>query len=404
MADDILVSFVLATYNRKDILRRILGRIEACGLPRQKYEIFVVDNASTDGTVDQIATQKPDGQLLALDQNCGSCAKALAVPRTRGTYVIFLDDDSFPLDGSVQQLIDHFQADDRLGAAGFVVHLPDSRKECSALPNVFIGCGVGFRRSALMQVGNLDLSYFMQAEEYDLSFRLIQDGYRVQTFEDLHVLHLKTTTARQSKRQVYYDIRNNYTLALNFLPSPWLEEYLSDWQQRYSWLAEDADAQESFTNGKLSGSLRGYWRRLWRGPARLNQQEMDLLWGIHFIRTEMNNLKFGGASSVLFADLGKNIYPYYLAATDLGLKVTAILDARFAVSGRTYRDIPIVTYAAGLSLPADAIVISNSSPVHATLAWTRLRRATNLPVYRCHSRWAPSQCAGARQEQEAIPT
>ena len=93
----------------------------------------------------------------------------MALSKTRGKYVVFLDDDSFPLPGSVPRMVRHFQADPMLGAAVFTVTLPDGSRECSAYPDVFIGCGTGFRRRALEQAGGLPEDFFMQAEEYDLS-------------------------------------------------------------------------------------------------------------------------------------------------------------------------------------------------------------------------------------------
>ena len=46
-------------------------------------------------------------------------------------------------------MVEHFEAMPSLGAAVFTVTLPDGSRECSAYPDVFIGCGVGFRRAAL---------------------------------------------------------------------------------------------------------------------------------------------------------------------------------------------------------------------------------------------------------------
>ena len=53
-------------------------------------------------------------------------------------------------------------------------------RECSAYPDVFIGCGTGFRRQALVEVGGLPEDFFMQAEEYDLSLRLLDAGWTVE--------------------------------------------------------------------------------------------------------------------------------------------------------------------------------------------------------------------------------
>ena len=200
MPTDVSVSFVLATHNRRAITLDTLNNLLTTGRPTSPFEVIVVDNASTDGTAQAVRTQFPTVTLLAEAQNLGSCAKALGVDRAAGRFVVFLDDDSYPRPGTIDRMIEHFEADPQLAAAGFRVHLPDGREECSAFPDVFIGCGVGFRASALSEVGGLDRALFMQAEEYDLSFRLINAGYQVRTFDDLHVDHLKTPCARRSNR------------------------------------------------------------------------------------------------------------------------------------------------------------------------------------------------------------
>src|SRR5438105_3645348 len=203
------VSFLISTYNRCAVLLQTLERVKACGLPREQFEIFLVDNASPDGTAEAVAELHPDVRLFPLRRNLGPCAKNIGLKAARGEYVIFLDDDSFALPGATARMIDHFENDPRLGAAVFTITLPDGSRECSAYPDVFIGCGTGFRRQALEQVGGLPEDFFMQAEEYDLSLRLLDAGWSVRTFDDLHVKHLKTPGARYSERGKQFDVRNN---------------------------------------------------------------------------------------------------------------------------------------------------------------------------------------------------
>src|SRR5688572_5803311 len=246
------VTFLIAAYNRRDVLLNTLRQLRRCGLPPESFETILVDNASTDGTAEAVTAAFPEVLLIREKVNCGACAKNAGLPLARGRFVVFLDDDSYPLPGSVARMVRHFEADPSLGAAVFDVQLPDGSGECSAYPNVFIGCGTGFRRRALAQVGGLPDDFFMQAEEYDLSLRLLAAGWDVRRFDDLHVAHLKTPTARKSTRTTRLDVRNNLTLIARYFPDRWVTPFALDWANRYAMLA----------------AARGHRLAHWRGGPR----------------------------------------------------------------------------------------------------------------------------------------
>ena len=184
------ISFVLATFNRGpvliDCLRQTLDRC-ATELPSPSnagsVEILIVDNASTDGTPELVAATfatESRIRLIRRARNEGPVAKNHALPQARGQFIVFLDDDAFPLPGALPRMLAHFAADPTLGAAVFNVLLPDDTPECSAYPDVCIGAGTAFRADVLRQVGGLPPEFFMQAEEYDLSFRILGAGYRIE--------------------------------------------------------------------------------------------------------------------------------------------------------------------------------------------------------------------------------
>src|SRR5262249_21335860 len=151
--------------------------------------------------------------------------------------IVFLDDDSYPLPSSIERMVEHFDEDPQLGAAVFTVTLPDGSRECSAYPDVFIGCGTGFRKEAINEVGALPDDFFMQAEEYDLSLRLLQGGWAIRSLDDLKVEHLKTPNARRSWRTMRLDVRNNYIVAMRYMPREWVREFTFDWLRRYDEIA-----------------------------------------------------------------------------------------------------------------------------------------------------------------------
>ena len=372
------ITFLIAAYNRRDVLLKTLRHVRHCGLPAETFETILVDNASTDGTADAVAAAFPQVILIRERINRGACAKNSGLGIARGRYVVFLDDDSYPLPGSVDRMIRHFESDPDLGAAVFEVELPDGSRECSAYPNVFIGCGTGFRRRALQQVGGLPEDFFMQAEEYDLSLRLIAAGWDVRRFNDLHVAHLKTSTARKATRTTRLDVRNNLTLIGRYFPERWVMPFSIDWAKRYAMLAAARGHRVAHWQGITEAAVRAM-RGIERRPLSTEAFEK-------FVR--VNEITQGlsaagvklGLKTILLADLGKNVLAYWMAAKACGIQVAAVADDALGGRGWTYRGVPILTNDQARRAPFDAVVISNMSPVHAALRRNDWRRAQRRPV------------------------
>jgi GT2 family glycosyltransferase len=358
-----LVSFVVSTFNRRDVLLQTIEQIHRCGLKADEYEILIVDNASTDGTSDALRHHHPLIHLLHQEYNAGPVSKNVAIRASKGRYVVFLDDDSFPLPGAVARMMKHFDANPRLGAAVFTITLPDGSRECSAYPDVFIGCGTGFRRAALEHVGGLPVDFFMQAEEYDLSLRLLAAGYDVRTFDDLHVTHLKSPTARASERVTMFDVRNNLVLITRYFPRQWVLPFAKDWLRRYRLIAKSKGHELAYFKGLVSGLLR----TMRPGNRRpVNDATFEKLVKLETTAARMARAaQAHGLRRVLFLDFGKNMLPYYLAARRCGLEIVAIADERLGGEDRKYRGIPLIKDAAARALAFDAAVVSNLSPVHA---------------------------------------
>jgi GT2 family glycosyltransferase len=375
------VAFLLSSYNRRAVVLRTLAQLrevsEHCGVPTQT---IVVDNASTDGTADAIANAFPEVTLLREPINRGACSKNVGLTHTTAPYIIFLDDDSYPDAPSIARMIRHFEADRTLGAAVFDVTLPDGSHECSAYPNVFIGCGTGFRADALKQVGGLPGDFFMQAEEYDLSLRLLDGGWEVRRFEDLRVTHLKTRSARIPTRTTRLDVRNNLTLVTRYFPSEWILAFALDWMRRYRWLAQAKGWRHhlAFWRGLIEGAARSL-RPENRRPVSSETFEQFAM--IEQIQQQMARLvQQRGIQSILLIDLGKNVLPFVLAARACGIEVVAIADAKLGRRGLRYHGIRVIDDAAAWPLCFDAALVANLSPVHAELRREQWRKLTRRPV------------------------
>jgi GT2 family glycosyltransferase len=374
-----VVSFVLATHNRRAVVRHALEQLALARPCGGDYEVIACDNDSTDGTPDAIGDLTT--QVLRIGRNAGSCAKTFGVARAAGRFIVFLDDDSCPRPGSVERMIEHFASDPRLGAAGFTVHLPDGRREGGALPGVFLGCGVGFCAEALRESGGLDPWFFMQAEEYDLTFRLAAAGWKVAMFDDLHVEHLKTPTARRSERTTYYDTRNNLVVVARWLPEPLESFYFDDHVQRYRWLAEACGHEGAFECGLWAGLLRRSQERWAYRRRRLSAAVVETFFRLADVEARLSRLRRGGVKRIALGGFGKNIYAFHRGAALAGLQVVAIGDDRFGRSaGRAYRGTPLLPFEEAAALAPELFVMGDMSPVHAAAHARRLRERTSLSV------------------------
>ncbi len=375
------VSFVLATHNRRPVLLKTIEKLLADRRPSCPFEVIVVDNASRDGTAEAVQRAHPVVTVLRRRRNAGSCAKAYGADRARGGFIVFLDDDSYPTCGSIDRMLGHFRRRPDLGAAGFRVLLPNGDEECSAFPNVFIGCGVGFRAAALSEVGGLDRTLFMAAEEYDLSFRLVQAGWHVETFDDIHVHHLKTAQGRRGPRPVYYDTRNNLLVAARYLPDPLYDEVRRDWMQRYRWLAGSEGRLATHLRASAAGRITALRNRRTHARWRLGSQAVQTLFRFDQVAERMRAIASAGVRRVVFADFGKNMLAFFRAAKAANVDVAAIADDRFHAPGRRYRGIPILPTEEARSLDTDAVVVSNTSPVHAARTERRLHELAVSPTH-----------------------
>lgn len=376
-----VVTFLLATHNRKTATLNTLSKLQS--LERSQdflTQTIVIDNASTDGSPDAIAEQFPTVHLIRQRKNQGACAKNAGLSAATGDFIVFLDDDSYPDASSIRRMIDHFQTDPRLGAAIFDVTLPDGSREASAFPTVCIGCGTAFRREALIAAGGLPTDFFMQAEEYDLSLRLLDAGWDLRRFDDLHVSHLKTITARRPARTTRLDIRNNLLVISRNFPRQWIWPYAKDWIQRYRWLAADSGARHSLAFYR--GLIEGITKSLILGKRRaISQGAFEKFAMIDRIRADLSRAaRRHNLRRTLFIDVGKNLYAYWLAARALNLNIVAIADNNFASADRKYRDIPIIDDTAARILAFDAAIVTNTSPVQAPIRTAAWRAMISRPV------------------------
>lgn len=214
-----LVSIVIPTHSRKEKLARLIRSILESEYPKDKLEIIVVDDASTDGTHEYIRKLFPQvkvirndkEKLLAESRNIGVCA-------SHGKYIFIIDDDNIVDKNTIRELVKFMEKHSEVGVVGPIMYfLSDPRRiwcagvkrnywttitkligfntrdngqfrepyESEDFPNAFM-----VRREVFRKVGLFNSKLFpIHYDEGDFCHRVRRTGYKVLVVPSAKVWH-----------------------------------------------------------------------------------------------------------------------------------------------------------------------------------------------------------------------
>lgn len=232
------LSVVIVNYNVKYYLEQCLLSVERA-LMGMQGEVFVVDNNSSDGSIEYLRNKFPWVYYIENDCNLGfSKANNIAIRKSRGEYVMLLNPDTIVGEDTLRECVAFMDAHPKAGAAGVRMLRSDgsfaleSRRgvptpwtsfcKMSGLCNLFpkstifgryymqylpldkaveidilSGACMTLRRSALDKCGLLDETFFMYGEDIDLSYRILNAGYK-NYFVPTSILHYKGESTQKT--------------------------------------------------------------------------------------------------------------------------------------------------------------------------------------------------------------
>ncbi len=227
------VSFVIITMNRQKAVLRCLAELRKQDGDAAR-EIILVDNGSTDGTIEAVRSAFDEVIVVASPTNLGVAgARNLGFRRATGEYVVFIDDDAEFRDvDATLRVIGLFKADATLAAVGFSIVSPyTGRPERDAIARTdkvfqthtgetayFCGCGFALRRNLVPDQGPFWDQLIYACEDLDYSYSLVAGGRKILTTPDIVVLHWKDPNARPPGQFIYFNARNRLHVALKWLP------------------------------------------------------------------------------------------------------------------------------------------------------------------------------------------
>ncbi len=203
---DMDVSVIIVSYNTAAATVDCLKSLETANGAK---EIFVVDNASTDESVQKIHQFSPDIQLMVNKINCGfAAANNQALPLCRGRYIIYLNPDTIVKPDTLGKAVAFMDTHQDVGLAGAKILNPDgslqesvshrypgekfTRGETAGLAGS-IACVLGAfmiaRKSLLDELHGFDEDFFLYGEDQDLAWRIREKGLSIGYIEDAEVFH-----------------------------------------------------------------------------------------------------------------------------------------------------------------------------------------------------------------------
>tara|TARA_B100001250_G_scaffold413928_1_gene449810 strand:+ start:382 stop:1293 length:912 start_codon:yes stop_codon:yes gene_type:complete len=218
-----LVSIIIVTWNRKEDILDALNAIDS-----QTYsnlEIVVVDNGSSDGTVEEIRRLYPGYKLVCLSSNVG-CEEGfnVGIANSTGSILIFLDSDAFFEDNGIAKIVERFNKYPDLGIIDpriynyFSKEIQNEPKNWPPQDRMFTGCAVGIKKEVIDNTGLRPKNYFIYASEPDVCIRALDFGYKIQHFNDIVAYHKESPVKRFSSKFYYYNTRNILWLICKYYP------------------------------------------------------------------------------------------------------------------------------------------------------------------------------------------
>jgi GT2 family glycosyltransferase len=221
------ISIGITTKNRWQDLAITLEKIQSVGW--SDLPILIFDDGSDQSCPFQIEDFNLKIEIRRFSDSQGLIVRRNQLAQAIQTkYYLSLDDDSFPVSGSLEDTLDFMDSHEDCFCLSFPVYNPtideyQSRSlESQPYPvRFFIGCGHLLRRNSFLELGGYCEDLIHQGEEMDIAARAFQQQLYCYHFPTLKIHHTASNAGRNWHRMDFYGSRNNVLWNDWFVPNSW---------------------------------------------------------------------------------------------------------------------------------------------------------------------------------------
>jgi len=247
------LSIIIVNYNTKQLTLDCISSVFQ-SITSYRYEVILIDNASSDGSVEAIQDQFPEVKIISNNENTGfSRANNQGIQIAGGSYVLLLNSDTVIEATTLDTMIRYMETHPKVGASGCKLILPDGTLDDACkrgfptplasfyyafgfskrhpsdpkynqyklthldpdqehVVDCLVGAFMMVREEVIEQVGGLDEEFFMYGEDIDWCYRIKDAGWKITYYPKTTVIHYKGASSRKKPNKIIYEFHRAMVL------------------------------------------------------------------------------------------------------------------------------------------------------------------------------------------------
>jgi len=231
---DPLVSIIIVNYNGKEHLSKCLESLSK--IEYSNFEMILVDNNSTDDSIEFVKNNYPSIIIIKLEKNYGFAEpNNIGAKNSKGELLLFLNNDTIVTSNFVKEMVDVISSKEKIAICQSLLLKPNgevdssgdfvdnlgraysSREKKSEITEILSARGASMmvKTQAFWDLGGFDKKFFVSFEDVDLGWRAWLWGYKVVLAPKSIVYHYgKQTIKKQIKEIELHAVKNSIILRL----------------------------------------------------------------------------------------------------------------------------------------------------------------------------------------------